>query len=260
MAQRWAIVAILAFVGCESVRNTPPVTQPASPVAAPPVSHAIPERVVIPITNPVPITPPAVVPAAAQVIAPPLVEAQDDPLTRAADCMAKGDQAAAARHLEVYVREHPGQLMFRVQLAELLVRVGRDDAAKVHFERFAADARRATGPPKDHLVHAHTRLLEISRREGDEFGEAFHRGVGLLELLKELEATPNVDETFREETLCQALKALTEARAKNPQDAATRAFLAEVYERAGNRRAAETERIAVRTAVVPAGLPVKLHE
>src|SRR5262245_24100082 len=87
-----------------------------------------------------------------------------DALGRAAACLERGDATGAAGHLETYVCRHPDQIMFRVQLAELLIRVGQDAMAKAHYERFVADAQSATGPPRGHLVTAHTRLMEIAQR------------------------------------------------------------------------------------------------
>src|SRR5262249_8213644 len=84
-----------------------------------------------------------------------------DPLTLVAECLERGDRASAANHLEDYVRLHPDQLMFRAQLAELLLRLGRDRAAKAHYEQFITDAQAATGAPRKQLVNAHTRLMEI---------------------------------------------------------------------------------------------------
>jgi hypothetical protein len=179
---------------------------------------------------------------------------QVDHLTQTADCLDRGDRAGAAIHLEAYVRLHPEQIMFRAQLAELLVQVGRDEMAKVHYERFVADARKATGAAKDLLVHVHTRLMEIGQRTDDHFAESFHRGVGLLLLVKSEDGKPDRDAEFCEEMLCKSLKALVEAKELNPDEARLRVVLAEVYERTGNRRAADVERAAARNAVVPIGL------
>jgi hypothetical protein len=144
--------------------------------------------------------------------------------------------------------------MFRAQLAELFVRLGRDGDAKCHFERFATDARRATGAPKDHLVHVHTRLMEIGQRTGDRFAEVFHRGTGLLLLAAEEDGKTDRDADFCEEMLCKALQALAEAKELKPAEPRVRAALAEAYDRTGNRRAADAERAATRTAALPTGL------
>jgi thioredoxin-like negative regulator of GroEL len=232
MRLHWFAVGAVAVLGCESLR-----------VTAPEPDHA-PVRVVA--------KQPEVTPVAAA--EPPIASVEPDPLTLAAESLERGDGAGAAVHLEAYVCRHPDQLMFRAQLAELLVRAGRDAPAKAHYERFVADAQRATGAPRNHLVTAHTRLMEIAQRADDRFAEAFHRGVGLLLLSKEQEKLADGDPAFGEEMLCKAIKALAEARELNPSDARARVYLAEAYERSGNARAAEAERAAARNALVPGQL------
>src|SRR5262245_25476720 len=266
MRVRWLVVGALGVLGCESLHRAPPnpVSPPEHFNAPSPASDAVRRSATSPRRGEVgPAGPPESAkenarqtplsagersrPLAAgegvalAAAATPPTTFQTDPLTLAAEALERGDGAAAAVHLEAYVRLHPEQLMFRAQLAELLVRVGRDDAARVHFERFVADAQRSTGPPRDHLVHAHTRLLEIALRADDPFAEEFHRGVGLLLLVKEQDNSAERDEAFCEEMLCQSMKALRQAKELKPADTRTRVYLAEVYDRTGNRRAAEAE-------------------
>ncbi|WP_439625156.1 tetratricopeptide repeat protein [Gemmata sp.] len=244
MVRRWALVGVVAFGGCESLKTAPaPPPEPGAPPARVPLRAAAP--------------PPGIVPVAARVPAPQPPqepETPQDALSLAADCLSRGDHASAAPHLEAHVRGHPEQVMFRVQLAELYLRLGRDDAARVHFEQFAAEARRLTGPAKKQVVHAHTRLMEIAQRDGDRFGEVLHRGVGLLLLTAEQDELPERDAGFCEEMACKALKALREAREIGPDDPEVRHWLAEAYDRTGNRRAADAERTVARTAVTPTGL------
>jgi thioredoxin-like negative regulator of GroEL len=249
MVRRWALVGVVAFGGCESLKTAPaPPPEPAVPPARAPLRAAAP--------------PPEIVPVAAEVPAPPQQESEPDPpqdaLSLAADCLSRGDHASAAPHLEAHVRGHPEQVMFRVQLAELYLRLGRDDAARVHFVRFSAEARRATGPAKKQVVHSHTRLMEIAQRDGDRFGEVFHRGVGLLLLAAEQDALPERDAGFCEEMACKALKALREARELEPDNPEVRHWLAEAYDRTGNRRAAEAERAVAGASVTPTGLGPEL--
>jgi len=176
---------------------------------------------------------------------------EPDTLTLAAESLERGDRAGAAGHLETYVVRHPEQVMFRMQLAEMLFQLDRVFPAKAHYERFIADAARLTGPARNHLITAHTRLLELAQRAGDEFGEQFHRGAGLLLLAQEQEKQEDADPAFCEEMLCKSLKALGEARDLKPTDRGTRLALAAAYERLGNPRAAEAERIAARGALMP---------
>jgi hypothetical protein len=224
----WLVVGTFAVAGCQTLVAPEPERAPLHVAATPG---------------------PEVTPASATVPAPP---EPDDPLTLAARCLQDGDEAAACTHLEAHVRAHPEQVMFRAHLAELLVKLGKDAEARRHFERFVADAGTATGPPRAHRVHCHTRLMEIAQRAEDRFAEVFHRGAGLLLLLQEQDREPATrDEDFCEEVLCKAMAALREARELRPADPRVRQYLADVYDRAGNRRAAEVERAAARNTAEP---------
>jgi hypothetical protein len=182
------------------------------------------------------------------------VEQPADLLSLVSDSLDRGDKITAATHLETYVRQHPDQSMFRLQLAELFLQIDRDVIAKVHMERFVADAQTTKGPVHDYLVHAHTRLMEIAQRADDSFGELFHRGVGLLILVQDQDSKPDRDEDFCEEMLCKALRALNAAKEQNSEDPRVRVYLAEVYERMGNRRASSIERSSSRNRFVPGEL------
>lgn len=173
-----------------------------------------------------------------------------DALTLAADAIERGDRPAAATHLEAYVAAHPGEPMFRAQLAELLWKLDRPDDARAHFERFVAAAQ--DGPPavRGHLVHAHTRLMLIARAADDRAAEEFHRGAGLVRLADQLADAP--DE--REAALGQAVKALTAARNLRPGDPRPHAYLALAHARGGDARAAAAARAAARSVGDPAAL------
>lgn len=177
---------------------------------------------------------------------PELAPPDDDALTLAAECLQRGEKQAAAIHLEAHVRRHPDQPMFRAHLAELLWKLDRGADARAHFERFVADAQDGAGPVRGHLVHCHTRLMEIARDDGDRYAEAFHRGAGLLRLAEQGAAG--------EEVLCQAVKALIEARDLRPGDPRPLAYLALAHARAGNPRAAQVARAAARNAPMSASL------
>jgi len=247
MIRRWAFIAV-GFIGCESMK---PAAPPPAPIVQPPRITPIRPVVRLPVKSP------EVIPTAAEL---PAVEHAPDSLTLAAECLERGDRPGAAVHLQAYVREHPEQLMFRAQLAELFTRLGRDDAARVHFEQFALDACNATGAPRDHLVHVHTRLMEIAQRGDDRAAEVRHRGIGLLLLVAGEDGRAERDAAVCEEMLCKAIRALTEAKELAPCDPRTRSHLADAYDRAGNRRAANAERAATRTAVVPTGTTPALRD
>jgi hypothetical protein len=222
-------------VGCEALRpaQPAPVEVPAPPrvAAAPP---------------PVPKPPVEALRASAQQPALPTVSqvAPEDALVLVAKCLERGDHRGAATHLETYVRAHPDQPLFRMQLAELYLRCERSADARFHFEKFVADAEGvATLAP--HVVAGHIKLMELAQRSGDKFGELYHRGAGLVLLVKSQDGAPDRDATFCEEMLCKALRALTDAKELKSADAQVRLRLAEVLDRAGSGRAANAERAGV---------------
>ena len=232
MRVRWVAVSLLAGAGCFGLPAPAPDSTP--PLRGGVLSEPVPSNTPVAEQRP-----PAAVGG---------LEEPDDPLTLAAECLGRGDQPAAATHLAAYVRAHPDQIMFRAHLAELLLKLDRDAEAKAQFERFVADAQDATGPPRGHLVHCHTRLMELGRRADDRLAELFHRGVGLLLLVND------ADGDHREEILCQALKALTEAKELRPTDPRVHFYLAEAHDRAGNRRGAAVERATARNLSAPGAL------
>ena len=186
-----------------------------------------------------------------------LAAASADELSRAADCLDRGDRAAAAAHLAAHVRAHPDEVMVRAHLAEVLFRLGRAAEAAGEFERFVADAQPMTGPPRQHLVHCHTRLMAIAAARGDAYREALHRGIGLRLLVAEWDADPaRRDEGMAGEALKKAADALREAREERPGDARANLYLAEVYARLGQpgpaREAARAARAGVPYGLTPA--------
>jgi hypothetical protein len=143
---------------------------------------------------------------------------------------------------------HPEQPLYRLQLAELYLRSNYPFNAKFHYEEFVALAQESPAL-QPHRVTAHIRLMEMAQRSGDRFAELFHRGVGLLLLVKQMDGMKDRDEMFCEEMLCKSLRALTDAKELQPTDPRVRVYLAEVHARAGNRSGAKAERAAVKSSV-----------
>lgn len=227
----------LVVVGCHSMQSaTPEAPSVSIPVAAK--------------TAEVPKPPLEALTSATQP-PPPMEEPEDEPddaLTLAARCIERDDLCGAAAHLDAHVRAHPDQPLYRFQLAELYVRSERPASAKFHYEEFARVAQDAPAL-RTQRVTAHTRLMEMAQRSGDKFGELFHRGVGLLLVVEQMGALKERDETFCEEMLCKALRALCDAKERKPTDPRVRAYLADVYARMGNSQAASAERAAAKAAV-----------
>lgn len=177
--------------------------------------------------------------------APPADEA--DHLAKAAACVDRGDEPAAVPHLQAHLAARPDAVMIRAYLAELLLRTGRPAEARAEFERFTRQASGMGGAAGKHLVHAHTRLMEIAEAGGDKFGEQLHRGIGLVLMVRGWDAEPPADDgQLAEATLAKAGRALREAERRKPTDPRAAVYLAEVYDRLGQGSAA---RAAARRAV-----------
>jgi tetratricopeptide (TPR) repeat protein len=175
-----------------------------------------------------------------------------DHLAHAATHLDRGDREAALPHLRVHVAQHPDAVQIRAYLGELLYSLGQYDHARGQFLRVAADAARSPGEIRNHLVHVHTRLMEIALRQNDRYPEYFHRGVGLVLLVRQWDTDPATrDEIQVETTLVKAVAALREACRENPDDPEPTQYLAEALDRLGQPSAA----LSVRTR--SQGLPLK---
>lgn len=162
-----------------------------------------------------------------------------DHLAKAAACIDRGDESAAVPHLSAHVTARPDAVMIRAYLAELLFKLGKDNDSRRHFERFIRDAAGTAGQPGKHLVHCHTRLMEIAKRQDDEHRESLHRGIGLVLLVRQWDAEPDATAPeLAEPTLAKAAAALREAKAARPTDPRADVYLAEVYARLGQPSAA----------------------
>jgi tetratricopeptide (TPR) repeat protein len=178
-----------------------------------------------------------------------------DSLTRAAECLERGDDAGALPHLRAHVRAHPGAVMIRAHLAEVLYRLGKSAEARTQFERVVADAQPLTGGARKHLVHWHTRIMEIAQAANDEYAESLNRGIGLMLLVRRWDAEPGRrDEAAAERTLVKALAALRAARAARPGDARANLYIADALERLGQVSAARAARRAAKAALPDAGV------
>ena len=174
-----------------------------------------------------------------------------DALTRAAECLDRGDDTGAVPHLRAYVKAHPDAVMVRAHLAELLFRAGKHAEARGQFERSVADAQLGSGPARGHLVHCHTRLMAIAEATDDAFHEHLHRGIGLVLLVNRWDADPDrQDEVVAEQTLAKAVAALRAARDERPADPRANLYLGEALDRLGQASAARAAYRAAR-----AGLP-----
>src|SRR5262245_25056921 len=164
-------------------------------------------------------------PPAAEIALPP------GPLRRAAECMARDDEAGAAAHLAGYVADHPDELAIRSYLAELLLRLRRPAEARHHFERYVGLAQEQGGEAAKHLLHCHTKLMEIAQSASDDYGEHLNRGIGLLILSKRLAELGEA--ASAERLLCKAGGELMLARRRRPGEARPDWYLYDVWSRLG---------------------------
>jgi tetratricopeptide (TPR) repeat protein len=158
----------------------------------------------------------------------------DGLLAEASARLDAGDPAAALPLIRRYLDARPEAVLVRAHLAELHFRLGEWDDAEAQFGRFVADAQQAAGPARKHLLHAHTRLMEVARERGDAGSEHLHRGAGLYLL-----ATGAGAEEGTEAILCQAASELQKARAEGGDPARSDWYLYLVWSRLGLRQPAE---------------------
>ncbi len=151
----------------------------------------------------------------------------------AAQCLEKGDEAGALPHLSAYMEAHPDHAAIRVHLAEVLMKLDRKAEAKKQFEQYVRDAQQQGGEAGKHLIHVHTRLVELARGAGDvgeQYGEHLNRGIGLLLLAEQLLGRPATEGDPKPQSLLvNAVAELTQAAELKPDAARPRWYLSETY-------------------------------
>lgn len=160
-------------------------------------------------------------------------------LSLAAARLELGDDPGACAHLSRYVAANPDQLLMRVHLADLLLRLKRTEDARTEFERCVARAQERDDPGSRHLIHCHTRLMEIAESGADGYGEHLNRGIGLYHLAVQRAALQDPDDELAPEALlCKAAGELTLAQMDRPDDARPAWYLHEVWSRLAQRKPA----------------------
>ncbi len=140
-------------------------------------------------------------------------------LSLAAAFLAQGQDERAAPHLADYLEAQPDHLVIRAHYAELLLRLERRGDARKQFERFIAEVQDHEVLARQHLVHCHSRLMEIAEGEEDEYTEHLHRGIGLYLLARQLARQGDTEGEAAEGLLCKAAGELTVARLRRPDEA-----------------------------------------
>lgn len=141
-------------------------------------------------------------------------------LSLSAAYLGLGQDEQAAPHLARYLAAQPDHLVVRSHYAELLLRLERRGEARAQFERFIAEVQDHEGLARQHLVHCHSRLMEIAEGDEDEYGEHLNRGIGLYLLACQRAQLPDPEGTLSTEgLLCKAAGELTIARLRRPDEA-----------------------------------------
>jgi tetratricopeptide (TPR) repeat protein len=168
--------------------------------------------------------------------------AADPQLTRnhlslAAAHLEKGDETGACPHLARYLSAHPEHLAIRVQYAELLWRLKRFQECRDAFESAMDDAQ--GDMPTSHLIHCHTRLMQLAEAVEDEYAEHLNRGIGLYLLACERATLAEGDVPLSVEgLLCRAAGELTLARVQRSDEARPCWYLYKVWSRLAQRQPA----------------------
>lgn len=151
-------------------------------------------------------------------------------LSLAAAYLDKGQDERAVPHLARYVAARPDHFLVRAHYAELLLRLQRPRDAREQFERFVADVQGRDDLAREHLVHCHSRLMEIAEGLEDIYAAHLHRGIGLYLLARERTRLPDPDGNLSvEELLFKAAAELTLARKGRPDEARPCWYLHEVW-------------------------------
>jgi tetratricopeptide (TPR) repeat protein len=141
-------------------------------------------------------------------------------LSLAAAFVQKGDTARACRHLGQFLETHPEHKNARLYYAELLLQLKQLPAAQEQFERVVAVSQEEQVPDLPHLVHCHSRLLEVAEGLEDDYHAHLHRGIGMYLLARARARLTDPDGPLSTEALlCKAAGELAQARGQRPQEA-----------------------------------------
>ena len=151
-------------------------------------------------------------------------------LSLAAALLQQGDEAAACPHLMRYVRAHPGELLIRIHLADLLFRLERWGEAREELEQCVAGAQEKGEAAAGQLLHCHAQLMEVAEARRDDYAEHLNRGIGLFLLAGQRAVLPDPEgELSTEELLCKAAGELTLAHLSHPGEARPSWYLHEIW-------------------------------
>lgn len=217
MRLRWFYLGLLVCAGCRS-------SSAEREVSFPPVPDQLISRVSAKFSAP--LIGETSTPIILEVAAP------NRSIDLAAECIERGDNAGAVDHFRRHIEQFPDQIMIRAYLAELLLKMKKLPEAQEQFDVFIAAAQDAEGPPREHIIHCHTRLMEIAQERDDFYAERLHRGIGMVLLARQLKGSAAGDEdarAFRERLLCKASAELTKAAKARPDEPRPHWYLVEIW-------------------------------
>jgi hypothetical protein len=127
----------------------------------------------------------------------------------------------------------------RCRFADLLVEHKQYKEARQEMELFVRDAQEMGEVARKHLIHTHSRLMDLARLEEDEYAEHLHRGIGLWLLARQRADLPEPEgELSCESLLCKAAGELAVARRLRTSDARPCWYLYLVWTRLGQQHPA----------------------
>jgi hypothetical protein len=127
----------------------------------------------------------------------------------------------------------------RCRYADLLLEHKQVKEARQEMELFVSDAQEMGDAALKHLIHTHSRLMEVAQAEQDEYAEHLHRGIGLCLLARQRAALAEPDgELSCEGLLCKAAGELAVARRLRPAEARPCWYLYLVWSRLAQRHPA----------------------
>jgi predicted Zn-dependent protease len=160
-------------------------------------------------------------------------------LKLAAQRLDEGDNAAALPYLTRYVAAHPEHVTIRAHLAELLLKLKKPGEAREQLERYVADAQDQGEPATKHLIHCHTRLVEIAVEQNDAYAEHLNRGIGMFRVAEGiLHQEGGEDDPQAQKVLFQAIAELKLAAAERKDEAQPHWYLAECWSHLGQSQPA----------------------
>jgi hypothetical protein len=147
-------------------------------------------------------------------------QSRQNHLSLAAGYLQNGDDRLACEHLGKFLAVHPEHRNARFYHAELLVKLGRQRESCGEFDEAIRREQQELAPDLQHLVHCHTRLLEVHEKLGDGYLVHLHRGIGMYLLARQRGVLPDPDgELPAEALLCKAIAELTRAHSMRQGEA-----------------------------------------